>query len=280
MAQISSPTRAKLLALARERLKTPREASILIAHALGISREALYAHPEITLDREQAAHGLDYVQRRARGEPVAYILGTREFYGLKLRVTPAVLIPRPETELLVELSLERIASLRKPRVVELGTGSGAIAIALARECPKARITATDYSLPALRLAHANARQHDAGGIDFVQADWFAPFGEEYFDLVVSNPPYIAAGDPHLDTGDLVHEPRIALVAGREGLDALARVIAAAPSRLRPGGWLVLEHGAEQQPSLGRLLRKAGFKDIGAHHDLAGLPRAISARRPG
>ncbi|MGH8161362.1 MAG: peptide chain release factor N(5)-glutamine methyltransferase [Gammaproteobacteria bacterium] len=271
-------TVAELLAEARARLADPREAVILVAYALELPREALYAHPERRLSSGEAARTLTLVDRRTTGEPVAHLTGTREFYGLRLRVTPAVLIPRPETELLVELALSRLEKLVDPVVADVGTGSGAIALALAYARTDARVIAIDHSAEALAVASANARRLELTNVRFVQANLLAAFADRTFDLVVSNPPYVAAGDPHLAEGDLRFEPAAALAAGPDGLDVIRRLIADAVIPLSAGGTVIVEHGAEQQPAVRALLAKHGYTAIEAHRDLAGLPRAVSAMR--
>ncbi len=269
----------ELLAAARARLATPNEAIILVAHALGISREALYAHPERIVSNGEAEHALTLITRRAAGEPVAYLTGTREFYGLRLAVTPAVLIPRPETELLVELALARLAKFATPVVADLGTGSGAIALAIAHARPEACVIATDRSAAALAVASANARRLAIPNVTIVQADWLAPLAPESLDFIVSNPPYVAAGDPHLTEGDLRCEPARALTAGSDGLDSIRRLIPEALLRLKPGGTLILEHGSEQRPAVRALLAEHGYANIETHRDLADLPRTVAARKP-
>ncbi|MDN5863814.1 MAG: peptide chain release factor N(5)-glutamine methyltransferase [Gammaproteobacteria bacterium] len=276
----SSRTVAELLATARAELPDPREAVLLVAHALGLSREALYAHPEqpvTSADREQA---LALVTARAAGQPVAYLAGRREFHGLALEVGPAVLIPRPETELLVELALGRLKEISSPTVADLGTGSGAIALALARERPDASVTATDQSKAALSVAGRNARRLGIDNVCFLQSNWLAPFAAASFDLVVSNPPYVAAGDPYLEQGDLRFEPSEALASGPDGLDAIRRIAADARRCLKPGGSLMLEHGADQQPAVCALLAEHGYIGIETHRDLAGLPRAVTCNSSG
>lgn len=275
----SSPaTVAELLAAARARLADSREAPLLVAAGLDRSREQLYAHPEEAVPARAAGAVLALVARREKGEPVAYLTGRREFFGLEFTVTPAVLIPRPETECVVELALARLAAVRAPEVADLGTGCGAIAIAVARARPDAHIVGIERSAAALEVARANAALNAAENVRFVPGDWLAPLAGREFDLIVSNPPYVAADDPHLAQGDLRFEPREALAAGADGLDALRRITAAAPSRLRRGGWLVLEHGAEQQQAVIELLAAHQFADIHGHRDLAGLPRAVTAKR--
>ena len=216
------------------------------------------------------------VERRAAGEPVAYLTGTREFYGREFLVTPAVLIPRPETELLVELALAHFPGWRGLRVLDLGTGSGALAVTLALELEVAELVALDRSREALWVAMANAAKLGAS-VSFVQSDWFGALGDEQFELIVSNPPYIAAGDPHLERGDVRFEPRAALAAGPQGLDDLAEIVAGAPARLVDGGWLFLEHGYDQAAAARSLLADAGFAAIASWADLAGIERVSGGR---
>jgi len=271
-------TLGELAAAARARVADPREGPILVTGALGLDRTVLYAHPERPVTVDRAAAVIALIERRAAGEPVAYLLGRREFYGLDFAVGPGVLIPRPETELLVELSLERLAGVRAPLVADLGTGSGAIAVSVAHARPDASVAAVDCSADALAVAAGNAARLGAA-VEFVRGEWLTPLAPRRFDVIVSNPPYVAERDPHLSTGDPRFEPRGALAAGLDGLDALRRIIAEAPAYLRPGGWLVLEHGAEQQPALLKQLTDAGLVEVSGHRDLAGLPRAATARRP-
>jgi release factor glutamine methyltransferase len=271
-------TVGELLRRARAELTDPHEAVLLVGHALGLPDVTLYAHPEREVPADELARASRLVERRAAGEPVAYLLGAREFYGLPLRVTPDVLIPRPETELLVDLALERLDPDAPARVLDLGTGSGAIAVAIAQARPAARVFAVDRSEAALAVARGNAQCHDLSNLAFLQGEWFEPVAGQHFDLIVSNPPYVAAADPHLQRGDVRHEPVSALAAGPEGLDDLRRIIATAPEHLDAGGWLLLEHGADQQTAVLELLAARGFAGCLGHRDLAGLPRAVSARR--
>ena len=250
------------------------EAELLLCSVLGCERIRLIAHAEETIDSSNARSANALFARRRAGEPVAYITGWREFYGLALRVTPDVLIPRPETELLVELALERLSPEEPGRVLELGTGSGAIAVALASERPGLAIVATDVSEPALALARRNARDHGAE-IAFVLSDWFDALGPEQFDLIVSNPPYVAAGDAHLERGDLRFEPRRALIGGEDGLACIQEIAARAQSRLRPGGFLLVEHGYDQGDRCVALLIALGYSEVADFNDLAGLPRACA-----
>ncbi len=254
------------------------DAQLLLAHALARPRSALLAHDAQSLRPEQVLAYDQLVARRARGEPLAYITGRREFWTLELRVTPDVLVPRPETELLVERALALLPAA-EARVADLGTGSGAIALALASERPRWRITATDRSRAALAVAEANARALDAGQVRFVGGDWFEPLAGERFDLIASNPPYIAAGDRALEDPALRHEPPAALSSGPTGLEALAALIGGASSHLVEAGWLLLEHGADQQRAVADLLVAQGFGHVRCHPDLAGLPRVTEAQRP-
>ncbi len=250
------------------------EAELLLCSILGCERVWLIAHAEEAIDpcRARSAHAR-FARRRA-GEPVSYITGWREFYGRALRVTPDVLIPRPETERLVELALERLPA--PARVLELGTGSGAIAIALAIERPGLRIVATDVSEAALALARQNAQRHGLE-IEFVLSDWFEALGPGRFDLIVANPPYVAAGDAHLERGDVRFEPRLALVGGEDGLACIRKIAARAQDRLRPDGGLLVEHGYDQGDRCVALFRALGYAEVGDFHDLAGWPRVCAGR---
>ncbi len=250
------------------------EAELLLCSILGCERAWLVAHAEEAVDSSNAHSAHALFARRHAGEPVSYITGWREFYGLALRMTQDVLIPRPETELLVELALERLPLGAPARVLELGTGSGAIAIALATERPGLGIVATDVSEAALALARRNARDHGAE-IVFIHSDWFDALGPEPFDLIASNPPYVAAGDAHLERGDVRFEPRLALVGGEDGLACIREIAAGAQNRLRPGGWLLMEHGYDQGDRCVELLGALGYAAVTDFHDLAGWPRACA-----
>lgn len=257
------------------------EATLLLLHVLDRPRSWLYAHGEDAMTCAQADRFDGLVARRMAGEPVAYLLGRRGFWTLDLAVTPETLIPRPETELLVEQALERLPSDRPMRVADLGTGSGAIALAIAAERPLARVVATDRSGGALDVAVANARAHGLDGrVAFRQGDWFAPLAGERFDLVASNPPYIADGDPHLGQGDLRHEPPGALASGPDGLDAIRSLIGDGPAHLLPGGWLLLEHGHDQGPAVRALLEAGGFVEVATVRDLEHRDRVSLGRLPG
>ena len=249
------------------------EAQVLLGHALGQSRVWLIAHGGDPLDAEQTAAFADLFERRRSGEPIAYTLGEREFYSLNFKVTPAVLIPRPETELLVELALERLPADRPCQVLDLGTGSGAVAVTLALHRPDADVVAVDQSAAALDVARENAERLGAGNLRLIQSDWYGALGEEKFDLIASNPPYIAAADPHLAQGDLRFEPAAALASGADGLDDIRTIVRGAAAHLKPGGWLLFEHGYDQAAACRDLLAQAGFRQVGSSADLAGIERA-------
>lgn len=248
-----------------------RDAEILLGHLLGKSRSWLYTWPEHTLTAAQAVDYGVLLDRRRGGVPVAYLTGEREFWSLPLRVTDATLIPRPETETLVEWALE-LPLPPTAAVLDLGTGSGAIALALASERPGWRVTASDASAAALAVAEDNAGRLCPGRIRCLQSDWFGALGGAHFDLIVSNPPYVERDSPWLGSGDVRFEPRSALVAGSAGLDALQQLAAAAPVHLRAGGWLLLEHGFQQGEAVRQLLVAAGFAGVATRCDLAGLER--------
>ena len=252
------------------------EAELLLRSALGCERAYLIAHPEEVVDSSRARSAQDGFARRRNGEPVSYVTGLREFYGVALRVTPDVLIPRPETERVVELALERLPRGSPARALELGTGSGAVAVALANERPGLGIVATDVSEAALAVARQNAQRHGLE-IEFVLSDWFEALGPGWFDLIVANPPYVAAGDAHLERGDVRFEPRLALVGGEDGLDCIRKIAADARTRLRSGGWLLLEHGYDQKDRCVELLLELGYADVGDFRDLAGWPRVCAGR---
>ncbi|HET6912911.1 MAG TPA: peptide chain release factor N(5)-glutamine methyltransferase [Rhodanobacteraceae bacterium] len=255
------------------------EAELLLVQALGVSRAWLVAHADDEVEDTRRVAFEALVARRARGEPVAYITGSRGFHALELHLTPDVLIPRAETELLVELALARIPVDAKWRIADLGTGSGAIALSIARGRPRARVLATDASATALDVALANARSLRLPNVEFAQGDWCAALGDARdFDLIVSNPPYIAEGDPHLREGDLRFEPRAALASGADGLDAIRMIIRDARSHLREGGWLLMEHGFEQGEAVRGLLQQSGYRDVFTERDLEGRERVSAGRR--
>jgi release factor glutamine methyltransferase len=253
--------------------ESPRlDAEVLLSSVLGVARSALIVRgPEpLAVDAQRAYE--DLIGRRADGEPVAYLTGTREFWSLPLKVTPAVLVPRPETELLVELALELLPAAAERSVLDLGTGSGAIALAIASERPCARITGVDVSPQALGVARENSRAL-ALDVDWRLGSWFEAVPREVYDVILANPPYVAAADPALVS--LACEPAMALSSGPTGLEALEAIIETAPRHLEPGGWLLLEHGCDQHPAVARLLERRGFVAVGSHHDFSDRPRVTA-----
>ena len=254
------------------------DAEWLLAHALDRPPGWLWAHADDAVEAAARERFEALLSRRAAGETVAYLTGTQGFWSLDLRVTPATLIPRPETERLVELALVRLPADAPCRVADLGTGSGAIALAIARERPMAAVVATDASKAALAVAVANAQRNGIDNMWFRRGDWCEALGRERFDLIASNPPYIALGDPHLDQGDLRHEPPDALASGDDGLDAIRRIVRDAPAHLAPAGWLLLEHGHDQGEAVRALLLAAGFTDVATEPDLEGRDRVTLGRR--
>jgi release factor glutamine methyltransferase len=255
------------------------EAELLLAHALGVDRAWLIAHRDDVVAPALAGQVRCCVSRRAAGEPVAYIVGRRGFHALDLVVTPDVLIPRPETELLVELALRRIPQSTKVDIADLGAGSGAIALAIAQARPQAHVLATDASAAALDVARANAHRLGLGNVEFAHGDWCAALGVYRFDLIVSNPPYIAEGDPHLAQGDLRSEPRMALASGADGLDAIRAIVRDAPDHLNASGCLLLEHGFDQGTAVRGLLQQSGLAEVFTARDLEGRERVSGAVRP-
>lgn len=253
------------------------DADVLTAHAIGCSRGTLYAFPERAVRADDARRLAGFVRRRKRGEPLAYLVGRREFRSLTLRVDPRVLVPRPETECLVETALVHIADTAT--VLDLGTGSGAIALAIAAARPEARIVGVDRDTGCVEVARENAAQLGLTAT-FRESDWFSAFGRgERFDVVVANPPYVADGDPHLEGDGVRFEPRGALVAGADGLAALRHIVPAAPAHLVPGGWLCVEHGHDQQAAVRDLFLAHGFEHIETTPDLAGIPRVTRGHTP-
>jgi release factor glutamine methyltransferase len=265
------PTIGEALAEARRTVDAV-DARVLLCDVLGQNAAHLAAHADRALTPEQARAYQACIARRSAGEPVAYIIGHREFYGLELRVTPAVLIPRPETELLVDLALARIPVEEGWHVLDLGTGSGCIALSIARARPHCRIVATDRASDALAVARENAQSLGIRNVVFAQGDWFAAVTGQCFDLIVSNAPYVGAQDPHLTQGDLRHEPHSALVGGADGLHALRVIVAAARAHLRPRGELLLEHGHDQGAACRGMLGGGGFHEVRTWRDLAGSER--------
>jgi release factor glutamine methyltransferase len=254
------------------------DAEVLMCAVLGVPRATLYAQPEQALPLPVRARYRHLVGERLRGVPVAQLTGQREFWSLTLHVNEHTLIPRPETEHLVEAALERLLEGEPANVADLGTGSGAVALALASERARWRIVATDVSAQALAVAQRNAQRHQLGNVSFRRGSWYEPLGEVKLDLIISNPPYVASGDPRLAQGDVRFEPRLALVAGSEGLDALNLIIEGAPDRLRSSGWLLVEHGNTQGAAVRALMRQAGLSSIETLLDLAGQERVTAGCR--
>lgn len=280
-------TPAELLAQDGQKLQQalgldPREArlevQILLCHVLGVARSWLIGHDRDDLADTPSQAYAALLERRLAGEPIAYIVGSREFFGLEFKTTQAVLIPRPETELLVELALARIPENQPCNVLDLGTGSGAIAISIARNRPLAEVTAVDQSMEALAVARENAARLGTRNLCLLESNWFGALEGESFDLIVSNPPYVEAADPHLQQGDVRFEPRSALASGQDGLDDIRRIVAAAPHHLKPGGWLLFEHGYNQGEGCREILRQKGFLAVETVNDLAGLERVSLGSR--
>jgi len=256
------------------------DAQVLVAHLLGVSRAYLVANPLRVLTETEDARIDMAVAQRATGQPVAYLVGHREFYSRDFEVTPDVLIPRPETEVLVEAALARLPA--GGSFLDLGTGSGAIAVTVACEKPGARVAAVDASAAALEVARRNAARHAcAARVDFLAGSWYAPVAGRRFDVIAANPPYVAEGDPHLGQGDLRFEPRTALTDGSgDGLASIRAIVAGAREHLAPGGWLLLEHGHDQAEPVRALLVGAGFAERASLTDLAGIPRVAGGKCSG
>ena len=266
---MSIPAGLTIEAVRAAMLLDPLENRILLCHALGLNRVGLITQSDRVLSAAETAVLTTLMARRMAGEPIAYIVGRREFFGLDFCVTDAVLIPRPDTELLVELALERL--LPGASVLDMGTGSGAIAVAIAHTRPDARVSALDASVDALAVARANAAANGAT-VRLLHSDWFSALGSESFDLIVANPPYIASGDRHLSEGDLRFEPICALTDHADGLAALRAIVAGAASHLAPGAWLLLEHGYDQAARVRQLLTKHGYAGAQSWRDLSGIER--------
>ncbi len=274
MTQAGTPIGAIIAALPLD----PLENRILLCHATGLSRVQLITRAEQPLTPDEAACLDTLVQRRLAGEPIAYIVGKREFFGLDFAVSEAVLIPRPDTELLVELAIERLPP--DGRLLDMGTGSGAIAVSVAHARPDAQVTALDLSEAALAVARQNAAGNRVQ-VRFLQSDWFKALeAAERFELIASNPPYIAAGDAHLSQGDLRFEPAGALTDHADGLSALRSIVDGSPAHLLPGGWLLMEHGYDQAANVRALLDGAGYTEVQSWRDLAGIERVSGGRCPG
>jgi release factor glutamine methyltransferase len=258
---------------------SPRlDAEVLLMHVTGLARTALITRAQEPLSPvyEERLRGL--LAHRACGEPVAYLTGRREFWSMELHITPDVLIPRPETELLVEQALHCIPVNVNWTIADLGTGSGAVALAIAKERPRCRVLATDASSAALAVARANALQLAVSSVEFRSGEWLAALKGEVFDMIVSNPPYVAENDPHLAAGDVRFEPRAALVSGADGLDAIRHIAAGARHSLKPGGWLLLEHGADQDAAVTGILVLNHYQNISTRRDLSGHARLTFGRR--
>lgn len=250
----------------------PIDARMLLQYVLNESPVFLHTHDDQTLTSQQQQHFSQLVARRLNGEPVAYLTGEREFYDLTFKVTPAVLIPRPETELLVELALQRLPVDQVCHVLDLGTGSGAIALTIAKQRPRANIVAVDISIDAIEIARVNAENMGIKNVSIIIGNWFNELCREQFDLIISNPPYVAAEDSHLKRGDLRFEPQVALIADADGLSCLHEIISTAPKYLLPDGWLLVEHGYDQAGNCRQLLETAGFSHTFSSPDLAGIMR--------
>ncbi len=251
------------------------DAEILVARAIGMPRSYLFAHPEDSLDELALQRLNDTLQRRSDGVPLAYITGSKEFWSLDLQVSPATLVPRPETELLVELALREIPREAEWQILDLGTGSGAIAVAIASERPGCDVTAVDASADALSIAQQNVRQLDLHNVSCLQGDWTAPVADRTFNIIVSNPPYVADGDAALEA--LQAEPNMALVSGGDGLDSIRQLARDCQSIIANDGLLILEHGNEQQAAVAEILANNSWRDIACVDDYAGKPRMTSAR---
>jgi release factor glutamine methyltransferase len=271
------PKVREALMVATQQLGDRVDAEVLLTHALKKTRSWLIAHADDALSAEDASAYSSLVEKREKGEPVAYITGQRGFWSLDLEVTPATLIPRPETELLVELVLARVPLNKSARVLDLGTGSGAIALAIASERPQVDVMATDASHDALAVAQRNAHRHKIVNVSFVHGDWYAPLNEQRFDVIVSNPPYIESEDPHLRQGDLRYEPISALASGVDGLDDIRRIARAAPSHLVQGGWLMFEHGWNQGHAARLLLCSMGFVEVFTARDVEQRDRVTAGK---
>jgi release factor glutamine methyltransferase len=253
--------------------ESPRlDAEVLLGHILQVSRAHLYANPEREIAAVQVTEFEQLINERHTGRPVAHLTGTREFWSLPFHVTPDVLSPRPETELLVEQAISHLPTDRPCELLDLACGSGAIAVALATERPRCNVTATDNSSAALEIARENAAVNDCARIKFLHGSWFTPIGNQHFDVIVCNPPYIATGQPELTDPELAYEPPQALYSGVDGLDDIRQIIRDAPKNLLPGGQLLLEHGFDQAGTVTDLMLKAGFTEICTRPDLAGIPR--------
>lgn len=255
------------------------ESQLLLQHILHVNRAWLIAHENDELQPAGQAKFTELLERRSNGEPIAYILGKREFYGLDLTVTPATLIPRPDTEILVEAALNKMPADKIIQLLDLGTGTGAIALAIASQRPQAEITATDASQAALDIAISNGQQHHTTNVSFILSDWFSALNQDKFDIIVSNPPYIEQNDAHLLQGDLRFEPMTALASGSDGLDDIRKIVADSLLHLKPLGWLMLEHGYNQAAAVADLLAQQGFVDIATIQDFGSNDRVTIGKNP-
>jgi len=255
------------------------ESQLLLQHILNVNRAWLIAHENDSLPADIQARFDALVQRRLNGEPMAYILGSREFYGLDLNVTPATLIPRPDTEILVDAALKKIPADIALQILDLGTGTGAIALAIAHQRPHAHVTAVDASQAALDIAISNSKKLGIANISFVLSDWFSALNQDKFDVIASNPPYIEAGDSHLNQGDLRFEPVTALASGADGLDDIRRIIDGCLIHLKPQGWLMFEHGYNQAAAVAELMAQAGLVNIETLRDFGGNERVTAGKNP-
>lgn len=262
--------------LNHEQTEALRSAEILLQHVLQMTRAYLYTHPEQILSSEQAKQYHSLIQQRHQGTPIAYLIEQRSFWTFELKVSPATLIPRPETELIIERTLALADATLPLTILDLGTGTGAIALALAIERPQWKITACDHSEQALAIAEENARILQLP-IQFIQSNWFQAFAQQRFDIIISNPPYLAADDPHLQQGDLRFEPQSALVSGHDGLDALRHIIQHSHLHLNPQGLLIVEHGYDQGEPVYDLFQQNGYKTVQSWTDWQNHPRVCSGR---
>lgn len=265
------------LVSAREQLKASSasfslDCEVLLCHALKVTKAYLYTYPEKTLTEAQLLNFQELVNSRQAGMPIAYLTGKQEFWSLDLNVNPATLIPRADTELLVSKTLENLANIASPSILELGTGSGAISLAIANSRPDIDIIATDISQEALKVATNNAKELAITNIKFVLSNWYSEVGDKKFDAIISNPPYIEADDPHLQQGDVRFEPKNALISGSDGLESLTNIISNAKKHLKEGGHILVEHGYNQSLDVKQLLADNGFEDLSCWQDLAGNDR--------
>lgn len=254
------------------------EAQLLLEHVLSVNHAWLIAHADDEINAETQTALNSLVKRRIVGEPIAHILGEREFYGLPLKVTQDTLIPRPDTETLVEAALQKASAIAPPYILDLGTGTGAIALAIAKHQPQTQVIAVDFSEAALTIAKENANHLDINNVRFVQSNWFDALERQMFDIIVSNPPYIEDNDPHLSQGDLRFEPRSALASGEDGLDDIRKIIQHAPAHLNANGWLMFEHGYNQAESVSALLASNDFTEVSTIKDLGGNDRVTLGRK--